>query len=139
METLQLVVMAVSAILFSIGGLCWKPARRWVLPIFLGLVTYQIPTIRHNVPYFALSLIIALHLGYGERTPTLVKFGVFCAIFSSTLWLGFTWWQPISIILTFLLFRISNTKWGQNIVYHRVWEFLTGAFLGITVASLIAR
>lgn len=139
METLQLVVMAVSAILFSIGGMGLKWVRRWVLPIFLGLVTYQIPTIRQNVPYFALSLIIALYLGYGEKIPTLVKFGVFCAIFGSTLWLGFTWWQPISVILTFLLFRISNTKWGQNIVFHRVWEFLTGAFLGITVASLLTR
>jgi hypothetical protein len=81
----------------------------------------------------------ALCLPYGEKTPYWLKILVFGAIFGSTAWLGFSIWQIIGVILALGLFKISNTKWGEHIIFWMAWSAITFGLLGITVASLIAK
>jgi hypothetical protein len=79
----------------------------------------------------------ALCLPYGERTPYWLKFLVFCTYFACFVWMGFSWWMVIGPAVIFGLFKVSNTQWGQNIVFWRVWEAVTALLIGITAASFI--
>ncbi len=138
-ELIMIVIITLCVLLGMLGGWRWKWLRRYLLPVLLGLVIYQIPSSAQKVPYFVLSLIIALCLPYGQNTPFKLKILTFSAIFGSTLWLGFSWWQVIGVIIVSLLFRISNTKWGQNIIFWKAWEAITFLLLGITISSIIGR
>lgn len=145
-ELLMLMAMSISGTLFALGGTEISPKikgqkwlRRYLLPVLLGIVAYIGGKSLQNSLYFATSLSVSLHLPYGERTPYWIKTIVFISIFSSSLWLGFTLWQIISPILVIILFKISNAKWGQNIIFWKAWEFITGSLVGITVANLLAR
>jgi len=138
-ELLFIICMGSGTILFPLGGLHFKWLRRFLLPIILGIVSLMGGINPLHTLYFTLALILALHLGYGEKVLTTIKFLVFCAIFGSTCFLGWSYWQIISVVITFILFRISNTKWGQNIVFHKFWEGCVGFLLGTCVASLIGR
>ena len=138
-EMLMIVAMGLGGIMFAVGGTGFKWVRRWVLPIALGILAKIGGKSWQKCLAFTTSLIVTLHLPYGEKTSYIIKFLVFSAIFGSTCFLGWTYWQATGIVVTFLLFKISNTKWGQNVVFHKVWEFLTGSLIGITVASLMWR
>lgn len=138
-EWLMILCMALGGTLFAIGGTGFKWVRRWILPISLGIVAWICGLNAFKCLLGAISLIISLSLPYGEKVPHIAKIGVFSAIYASTLWFGFSWWQPVGILVCFTLFRISNTKWGQNIVMHKIWEFTTGAMLGIIMANIIAK
>jgi len=139
METLQLIVISLSAILFSIGGLCWKPARRFILPIILSGIALYCGLIWWKAVGLLICLAISLSMPYGDKTSYPLKALTFIAMFASTLWLGFSWWIVISPVIVFVMFVLSNWKVTQNIVFWRVWEFMTGAYLGITVSDLITR
>ena len=136
-EMLMILAMACGGTLFAIGGTGFKWARRYILPLVLGILTKIGGKSWHKCLAFMASLMVALHLPYGEKTPYIVKFLVFSAMFGSTCFLGWSWWQAMGILATFILFKISNTRWGQNIVFHKAWEFITGSLIGITIASLI--
>ena len=136
-EFLQLIMVCLSPLLFSLGGFRWKWLRRYILPLLLGicLIIGSIPLIKAAGCVILLG--VALCLPYGERTPYWAKLGVFCLYGLPSLIVGFSWWVVISPIVMLGLFKISNTKWGQNIVYHRIFEAVSGLFIGITYASII--
>ena len=138
-EMLMIISMTLGGLLFSLGGLKYKWLRRFLLPVCLGIIA----VISWHAWYYAgamtLCLMLSLSLPYGERTPTWGKALTFIAIFGSTAWLGFSWWQIIGAVLAIGLFKLSNMKWTQNIIAWKIWEFITGSLLGITVASLIGR
>lgn len=126
-----------SPILFSIGGMFWKPSRRFILPIMLGilLILGGVPAL--SAIAATICLAAALCLPYGDRTPYWLKSIVFYTYFIPFAWIGFSWWMVIGPIVIFGLFWISNTNWGKNIVFWRVWEFCVGGLIGITTASFI--
>ena len=138
-EFLMIVCITSCVLLGMLGGWKWKWTRRFLLPVILGglvLITGFEP---YKVLGFTLCLMGSLCLPYGEKVNYWIKTLVFMAIFGSTLWLGFIWFQIISPILAIILFKISNTKWGENIIVWTIWTAITFGLLGITVASLIGR
>ena len=138
-EYLMIISMGLGGIMFAIGGTGFKWLRRFLLPVCLGIIAI----IGGNQWYYSLAmtlcLMLSLSLPYGERTSYALKTLVFMAIFGSTLWLGFSYWQIISVVVALGLFKLSNMKWTANIIAWKIWEFITGSLLGITVASLIRR
>lgn len=123
--------------MFAIGGTGFKPVRRFLLPIVLaGLVLWS-GVIWWKCAIMAAGLMIAFCLPYGERTPYWAKALVANADVLPTLILGFSWWQIITPNLFLLMFWLSNWKPTANIFSWKFVEFLTGSFIGITVASLL--
>jgi hypothetical protein len=138
-ELLQIIAIGTSVILFMLGGYKWKWLRRYLLPFTLGVISVLGGYNVLKASLMTICLSISLHLPYGEKTPYWIKALTFIAIFGSTLWLGFTYWQIIGAVLALVLFKISNTKWGENIVFWKAWEAITGGLIGITISNLIGR
>ena len=138
-ELLQIISMTISGLLFSLGELKYKWLRRYLLPVCLGILALIGGNPWHYTLAMTLCLIGALCLPYGERTSYPLKTLVFMAIFGSTAWLGFSYWQIISPLIVLALFKLSNWKPTANIFFWKAVEFITGGLLGITVASLMWR
>ena len=138
-ELIMIICITSSVLLGMLGGYKWKWLRRFVLPVILGglAVIGGFPLL--NAGAMTICLICSLCLPYGEKVNYWIKTLVFMAIFGSTLWLGFTPYQIIGPILAVILFKISNTKWGQNIIFWKAWEAITFLLLGLCISSLIGR
>jgi hypothetical protein len=136
-ELIMIICISSSVLLGMLGGYRWKWLRRFVLPVILGGLALMAGFSIINAGAMTSCLIGSLCLPYGERTPYWGKALTFMAIFGSTLWLGFTYLQIISVILTIALFKLSNTKWGENIMFWTAWTAITFGLLGITISSLI--
>jgi len=136
-EILQVIAMGSGGILGAIGGMGPKYVRRFILPLILGVLAMLagFPVLKYLL--MASGFVIAFCLPYGERTPYWRKFIVGCAFVVPTLILGFSWWQVITPIIFIIMFKISNTKWGQSTIFWKAWEFIVFSCVGITVASLI--
>ena len=138
-ELLMIMTITSSVLFIMLGGWRWKWLRRFLLPLILGGIVLMAVFSIYKALGLTICLGVSLSLPYGEKTNYIIKTLVFMAIFGSTLWLGFSIWQVISPILAVVLFKISNTKWGQNIIFWKAWEAITGLLLGITISSLIGR
>ena len=136
-EMLMIIAMGTGGICFSLGGTGFKWVRRFLLPAILAILTILGGILWWKALAMGGCLIAALCLPYGKKTPYPVKFLVMCSYFASTLWLGFSYWQAIGLAIAIILFKLSNTKWTQNIVFWKAWEFITGSLIGITVSSLL--
>ena len=134
---LQMIMICGSPLLFSLGGMVNKLIRKLGLPLLLGicLILGGIPLIKAIDS--GLLLFGTLTLPYGEKTPYWAKLGVFCLYGLPSLLIDFSPWVIIAPIVMFALFWISNTKWGKNIIYWRIWEATSGLLIGATYASLI--
>lgn len=129
--------MAVGGLCFSFGGTGWKPARRFIMPVLLGLICLFAGFSWWQSLGLSVTLSIVLHLGYGEKSPYWKKSLIFASYGLATLWLGFSVWQIITPIGCLLLFLGSNTKWSSNAFLWKICEFLMGSLIGITIAHLI--
>lgn len=136
-EYLMIASMGLGGILFAIGGTGWKPARRFVLPIVLGIIALFSGVIWWKCLVMAIGMVGAFCLPYGERTPYWGKFLVGCAFILPTTMLGFSWWQIITPICFIIMFWLSNWKYTAKIFFWKAVEFITGSLVGITVASFI--
>lgn len=139
-EWLQIAVLAWCSVLFAVGGTKGKYWRRFVLPAGLLVVALLSGVIWWKAVAMAVSLIVALSLGYGERTVYWLKALVFASYGASFLWIGFTWWMLISPAVLMLLFMASNWKPLASTVFWKAWEFLAGAMIALCfIGSLIGR
>lgn len=129
--------MGAGGILGAIGGTGFKPARRFILPLILGVLAMLAGFSALKCSIMALGLVIAFCLPYGQKYPYWVKFLVGCAFVLPTLILGFTLWQIITPIVFIVMFKLSNTKWGGSVFVWKIVEFLTFTLVGITIASLL--
>ncbi len=136
-EYLQIAAMVGGGLLFTIGGTGWKLARRFVLPVFLGILVFLAGFFWWKAIILCLGLIVALCLPYGEKTPYWAKFLAGCAFVAPTAILGFSWWQILTPVAFILMFWLSNWKPTAKIFFWKAVEFFTGGLIGITAASFI--
>ena len=136
-EWLMIYVMASTGILFAVGGTGFKWARRFVLPLNLaaiGLICHE-PAWR--LACFAVSLIVALCLPYGERTAYWLKAIVFCMYGLPFLWLGWTWWIIMVPVGMMLMFVLSNWKYTADIFFWKGVEFMWGLMLALAFIGVV--
>lgn len=95
-EYLMIAAMGAGGILGAIGGIGFKPARRFILPFVLGGLALWSGFLWWKSLAMSLGLVIAFCLPYGSKTPYWAKFLVGCAFTAPTLFLGFSWWQIIA-------------------------------------------
>ena len=136
-EYLMIASMGLGGILFAIGGTGFKPARRFILPVALGVIALLGGIIWWKTIILCLGLIIAFCLPYGSKTPWWLRCIVACTFVLPTLILGFTIWQIITPVAFIGMFLLSNWKFSANEFAWKIVEFLTGALVGVTVAQLI--
>jgi len=129
--------MGLGGILFAIGGTGFKPARRYILPFCLGVITILSGVIWWKCLVVLFGTMAAFHLPYGSKTPYWVKFLVGCTFILPTIVLGFTLWQIITPVAFILMFRLSNWKFFSGEFVWKIVEFLTGTLIGVTIAKLI--
>jgi len=138
-EWLAILAMGGGAVLFAIGGTGWKPARRFLLPILLGFIVSISGFLWWQAIIYAFGLCIALHLGYGERTPYWLKALVFFGYSVPSLVLGLTIWQIITPAVLFILFVLSNRRLTAKEVPWKTWEAFAGFLIGLTLSVLILK
>ena len=137
-EWLMIACMGIGGVGFAVGGTGFKWVRRYLMPLLLGGIALISGIIWWKCLAMAVSMIVALSLPYGDRTPYWLKFIVFMTYPASTLWLGLSWWQPITALVCFGVFCLSNWKPTENTFVWKICEFIMGSSIGITVASLIS-
>lgn len=141
-ELLQIVVMAVTATLFALGGTeikkydrGFKAFRRYGIPLFLAFICVLSGVSWWQVAIYTVALFGALTAPYGSRTPYWVKVLVFCAYSGVSLCIGFSWWVVICPALLTLFFLLSNLKLTAKTLFWKVFELQAGF---LVAASLIA-
>jgi len=135
-ETYMIISMVGSVLLFTIGGTGWKPARRYGIPLLFLAISLITGVLWWKASLMALSLIVALSMGYGEGSPYWKKAITFSLYGLSFLWIGFSWWIIITPCLCLLLFWLSNNKNAADIFNWKFVEGIYGILLGITFSSL---
>lgn len=142
-EWVMILVMSASGALFAaggthidgIGGQKW--IRRFLLPAILASIALLSHVVWWKAVGMAVSLIVALSMGYGSRTPYWLKMVTFVTYGASFLWLGFSYWVILTPILCFSLFCLSNWKPMATTFFWKACEFLYGTLIGITFISTI--
>ena len=138
-EWLMIAAMVCGGAMFAIGGTGPKWVRRYLLPAALAGIALWGGFIWWACLGYAVTQCVTFCLPYGDRTPYWLKFIVFMSFAAPSLFFGFTWWQPVCGLVCFGTFCLSNWKVTANIFVWKICEFIIGASIGITVASLIAQ
>ncbi len=140
-EILGLILIIGSATTFRLGGMGFPPFRkswrRFILPLFLGVIAIIATKLQLEILYAVLTSIVAFHLPYGERTPYWLKCIVAGTFTLPTLFLGYTIWVIIVPIVFIILFALSNNKLMRNDFGHAITELVTGLGIGICWAKLL--
>lgn len=142
-EWLMILVMAFSGALFAAGGTHIKGIggqkwiRRFGIPVFLFVITRALDVYLFGSIAMALTLCIALHMGYGERTPYWRKALVFAGYGLPFLFIGWSWWIVIMPIVCLVMFRLSNWKPMATTFYWKCVEFLYGTLIAVTLIGAI--
>lgn len=135
-EWIQILVLAASVVCFAIGGTGHKWVRRYVLPIFLGVIGAMLTSWWQGSGY-AICLCAVLCAGYGERTPYWMKFLVFCGYGLVSLWFGFTLWCVLTPFVCISLFALSNWKYTAKYLSWKIVEMAFGFLIGACYISSI--
>lgn len=136
-EWLMISAMGLGGILGAVGGTGFKPARRFILPVCLGVIALLGGAIWWKAIVLCLGLMVAFCLPYGSKTPLWLKCIVACTFTLPTLILGYTIWQIITPVAFIGMFLLSNWKFSANEFAWKIVEFITFALVGVTVAQLI--
>jgi hypothetical protein len=136
-EWLMILTMTLCSALFAIGGTKGKFWRRYGIPLLLGGIALYCHEPWYNALGLALTLIVALSLGYGTNSPYWKKAITFSLYGLSFLWIGWSWWIILTPILCLLIFWLSNQKPTAHPFFWKACEFLYGTFLAITFLDAI--
>jgi len=68
-EYLMIASMTLGVLLWTIGGTCWKPARRFLLPLLLASIGATSHDNWLRLCCYGLISILVYSLGYGEGKP----------------------------------------------------------------------
>ena len=135
-EYLMIVIMAYCGIMFAVGGTCWKPARRYGIPLFLAIIAYYSHVSWWQCLGMAISLIVALSSGYGSGSAYIKKALVFLSYGLSFLWLGWSLWVVLMPVMCLSIFALSNWKYTTSDFFWKGCEFMYGVLIGITFISM---
>ena len=136
-ETNILITIFGTGILYSIGGMLWKPARRYGIPLLYTIISTMNGTYNLNVFLATLILCGVLHLPYGQNSNWLMKILYALAISLPALIIKFNFWMIILPIIFLGTFYLSNKPKWQYVFNWRICEALTSAFLGILWSQII--
>lgn len=108
-EWVMIAVMVWCMALFAIGGTGFKWARRYVLPVGLGLLGAFLTSWWQGLG-FAITLCAFLCMGYGERASWWYRILIFTGYGTASLWFGWSWWLIITPLGCAAMFYFSNLK-----------------------------
>lgn len=135
-EWMMIALMAVSGTLFAAGGtdIPGVGGQKWMRRYLLPIVLFSALVLSCHVLWWVailggFGLIVALSLGYGERTRYPLKLVVFSCYGLPSLLIGFSWWVVITPVVLFAAFVASNWKPLATTVFWKSWEFLAGALI----------
>ena len=137
MEVAQIAYMISCSTLFAIGGTSGfnKAFRRYGIPLATTLYLVFVGVVGWKVCIVAVGLCAVLHFGYGENSKPIKRVFVFLSYYIPSIILGFTIWQIISPIVTWVIFKLSNVKFVERHFPHKIWEFVVGLLISITVIT----
>jgi len=136
-EHLILITVIFTILLYSIGGMFWKPARRYGIPLLYTVISTINGSYNLNVFLATIVLCGALHLPYGEKHNWFIKTLYALAISLPALIIKFNFWIAVLPIIFLLTFYLSNRPKWQYIFNWRICEAITSAFLGILWSQII--
>lgn len=139
------IMPALGWLLFALGGTQisdkiegQKWIRRFLLPFICGVCLF----IAHFAWFQALGVAIlaciALHQGYGSKTPWSWRLLVFAGYGLISGPVGISWWNFLTAVGCIILYILSNTKITSKIVVWKVCEGSFGALIGIQISYLMA-
>jgi len=137
-EYLQIAVITVSVALFALGGTGYKWARRYVLPICLGIVGMFITSWWQGLGY-TLTLCTILCMGYGERASWWYRASIFTGYGAASLWFGFSWLSIITPPVCLSLFWLSNYKHTADSFSWKICEAAMGFLISACFISAIVN
>ncbi len=141
---LNLVVLpAAGWLLWTWGGLNWKPARWAVWPTVAALFTGLVFGVGTAVG-LAVTMAATLSVGYGPKSllhhvvnnEPMEEIIAGLAYGLSLLWVGFNWWTAAVIVYVPVGFRLSH-KWFPAWT-HKYVEGFAGLFQGLAIAKRLA-
>lgn len=143
-EVYQILLMTVCGFLFALGGTEIsktikgnKWIRRFLLPAVVGGICFFTGFEWWRLAAFVATQTASLHLGYGEKLPYWRKLLTAIAYVLPSLFFGLSQWQLLTPALFVLMFFLSNLRFTSSLFKWKFVEFLTGAFIGITISDLI--
>ena len=136
-ETNILITIVGTIILYAIGGIFWKSARRYGIPILYTVISTINGSYDLKVFLATIALCGALHLGYGENSNWLMKILYALVISLPALIIKFNFWMIILPIVFLWTFYLSNKFKWQYIFNWRICEALTSGILGILWSQII--
>lgn len=136
-ETMQLLILCGTPILYSLGGMFWKPMRRFGIPLLFIACSIMAGVVSWQISLAILGTCIALHLGYGEGGNWIRRIIYAVCISIPTLLVKFSPWCFVLPIVFLGTFYLSNLPKWQYVFNWRICEFLVGAFLGILWVSIL--
>lgn len=138
---MAMILIVTSAVLFRLGGMGTKPFkkgwRRFILPLFLGLMGVIAIGFKIELVYAVIGSAISFSLPYGSKTPYWMKCITASTFTLPLLFLGFSIWIIIVPILFITLFILSNNKLTANEFGHPIVEIATGLGIGICWARIL--
>jgi len=132
-----LAILIGTPLLYSLGGMFWKPLRRFGIPLFLLVVAFVSHIYNMNLFLSCVALCIALHLGYGEHSNWFMRIVYALAISAPSLLVGFNFWAIVLPVVFLSTYILSNSPKWKDIFNWRVCEFLVGSFMGILYSQII--
>lgn len=136
-ETNILITIFGTGILYSLGGMIWKPLRRYGIPLLFTIISTINGSYNLNVFLATIALCGALHLPYGEKHNWFMKIIYALAISLPALIIKFNFWVVILPIVFLGTFYLSNRPKWQYIFNWRICEALSGTVLGILWSQII--
>jgi len=133
-ELAYIVMFCGGAFLFAIGGTFWKPARRFILPVLLGVVAYLSHISIVSAILATILSMVAFSMPYGDNTPILLK--VFTAVAMGACLLPLQLNPIVAVVpAVFLIGMILSNKFNW---FTWKWvELLTGAIWGVVAVILM--
>ena|SRR3990167_4523217 len=136
-ESLTLILLIVTPLLYSLGGMFFKPIRRYGIPLLFIVASLLSGSFSIKVVLSILLLCGALHLGYGEKSSWLKKVIYAVAITAPSLIIRFNFWAVILPVVFLGTFYLSNKPKWQYIFNWRISEFLTSGVLGVLYSQIL--
>ena len=135
------IVMAIAGGgLFALGGTTWKPWRRYVLPVALGVCLYSLGIDFVHVALSMGILCAVLHLPYGDsltcygRVVVFSTYGIPCLFIAPTgAWVQWNWWAILLPALVSLGSWASRSKALERVIVHKIWEYGTGFLIACSL------